>query len=180
MFLLLPYTSGKIDIHLEMAWDYIMAETHCKQMSFDGIFQNISLLNFEETCSNDHIHEKNFKIEKLHQPSSRRLDNAPPGDARLRCGLCLVRNQPCRFVLGPWNIACRIMPDSKTNHTKPFSFLTKELVEDWQDRGIWEEMGFVELSDLDASVGAHVQVDMVTPVQEILLIAVGVGLSHEG
>ena len=65
------------------------------------------------------------------------------------------------------------MPDSKANYTKPFSFLTKELVEDWQDRGIWEEMGFVELSDLDASVGAHVQVDMVTPIQEILMFALG-------
>ena len=49
--------------------------------------------------------------------------------------------------------------------------MTKELVKDWQDRGIWEEMGFVELSDLDASVGAHVQVDMVTPIQEVLLFA---------
>ena len=65
------------------------------------------------------------------------------------------------------------MPDSKANYTKPFSFLTKELVEDWQDRGIWEEMGFIELSDLDASVGAHVQVDMVTPIQEILMFALG-------
>ena len=64
-----------------------------------------------------------------------------------------------------------IGPDSKANYTKPFSFLTKELVEDWQDRCIWEEMGFVELSDLDASVGAHVQVDMVTPIQEVLLFA---------
>ena len=53
--------------------------------------------------------------------------------------------------------------------------MTKELVKDWQDRGIWEEMGFVELSDLDASVGAHVQVDMVTPIQEILLFALGKG-----
>ena len=54
---------------------------------------------------------------------------------------------------------------------EPFSFLTKELVEYWQYRGIWEEVGLVELSDLDASVGSHVQVDMVTPIQEILLSA---------
>ena len=42
-----------------------------------------------------------FKIENVYQPSSHRLDIAPPGDARLRCGLCLVRNQPCRSFLGP-------------------------------------------------------------------------------
>ena len=51
--------------------------------------------------------------------------------------------------------------------------MTKELVEDWQDGCIWEEVGFVELSDLDTSVGSHVQIDMVTPIQEILLFALG-------
>ena len=68
---------------------------------------------------------------------------------------------------------CKDCARFQDKYTKPFSFLTKELVEDWQDRGIWEEVGLVELSDLDASVGSHVQVDMVTPIQEILLSALG-------
>ena len=52
--------------------------------------------------------------------------------------------------------------------SEPFSFLTKELVKDWQDRGVCEEVWLVEFSNLDSSVGPHIQVDVVTPVQEIL------------
>ena len=37
----------------------------------------------------------------------------------------------------------------------PLLCSTKELVKDWQDRGIWEEVGFEELSYLDACVGAQ-------------------------
>ena len=62
---------------------------------------------------------------------------------------------------------------------EPFSFSTKELVEYWQYRGIWEEVGLIELADLDASVGAHVQVDMLAPVQEVLLSAFGQTCYHQ-
>ena len=62
---------------------------------------------------------------------------------------------------------------------EPFSFSTKELVEYWQYRGIWEEVGLIELADLDASVGAHVQVDMLASVQEVLLSAFGQTCYHQ-
>ena len=62
-------------------------------------------------------------IEKLNQPSSHRLDIAPPGDATLRCGLCLVRIQPHRLLSGSWNIIAKIMPDSKLTSIRTFLLL---------------------------------------------------------
>ena len=50
---------------------------------------------------------------------------------------------------------------------QPFSYRAKKLVKDWQNRSIWEEMGFIELPNLDASVGAQVQENVATAVQEI-------------
>ena len=57
-----------------------------------------------------------------------------------------------------------------TSSSQPLSYGAKELVKDWQNRGIWEEMGFVELPNLDASVGAHVQENVATAVQEVFLL----------
>ena len=50
------------------------------------------------------------------------------------------------------------------------SFLIHSSISDkvWQNRSIWEEMGFVELPNLDASVGAQVQENMAIAVQEII------------
>ena len=49
------------------------------------------------------------------------------------------------------------------------SFLIHSSISDkvWQNRSIWEEMGFVELPNLDTSVGAQVQENVATAIQEI-------------
>jgi hypothetical protein len=46
----------------------------------------------------------------------------------------------------------------------PVLDLPKVSVEDGQDGGVGEEVGLVHLSDLDAPVGADVQVDVVAAV----------------
>ena len=46
----------------------------------------------------------------------------------------------------------------------PFSLATKELVKDRKDGGVWEEMGLVELADLNSNICPHVQVDMLAPI----------------
>ena len=55
----------------------------------------------------------------------------------------------------------------------PFSLATKELVKDRKDGGVWEEMGLVELAGLNSNICAHVQVDMLAPIQDVLLLPWG-------
>ena len=50
--------------------------------------------------------------------------------------------------------------------TQPLSHGTKELVKNRQDKGIWEQVGLIELANLNPNVGAHVQVDVAAAVQE--------------
>ena len=56
---------------------------------------------------------------------------------------------------------------------EPFSCWPKELVKDWRNRGVWEEMGLIEFADLNPSVGSHAKVDVLTSIQKILLSALG-------
>ena len=51
--------------------------------------------------------------------------------------------------------------------TQPLSNWTKELVKNRQDKGIWEQVGLIELANLNPNVGAHVEVDVAAAVQEI-------------
>ena len=47
--------------------------------------------------------------------------------------------------------------------------MAKELVKDWQHRGVWKQVRLIKFADLDPCVGSHVQVHMLAAIQNILL-----------